>query len=247
MTENGTKSFDQSQIKKLQELQNRIGYFFKDQGQLSLALTHKSFAHEQKANDNERLEFLGDAILQFIISDYLMHKYPDLPEGMLSKFRSVLVSESGLSVIANKIELGSFILIGKGEESTGGREKKSILADALEALISAVYLDSRVPFGVEKTKEVILNLFMDDIRLAEKTFATIDYKTDIQEYVQKNKLGELSYKVIEEIGPDHDKEFVTALMVSDQVYGVGRGKSKKTSEQNAAIHAFEKLREKSED
>ena len=231
---------------KVDLLQNRIGYSFKNLNYLNLALTHKSYAHEKKIRDNERLEFLGDAILQFVVSDHLVQKYPELPEGMLSKFRSVLVSEGGLSTIANRIQLGVFLRIGKGEETTGGREKKSILADALEALISAVYLDSQSRFGVEKTKQVILNLFYEDILTAEKTFATTDYKTDIQEYVQKKKLGELSYKVIEEIGPDHDKEFVTALMVADQVFGIGRGKSKKISEQNAAVHAFEKIKEENE-
>ena len=231
---------------KLTDLQKTISYTFTDLNYLILALTHKSYANEQKISDNERLEFLGDAILQFVISDHLVSKFPELPEGMLSKFRSVLVSERGLSVIADKIGLGNYLLIGKGEESTGGREKKSILADALEALISAVYLDSRIHFDIEKTKEVVLKLFQEDIIIAEKTFTTIDFKTDIQEYVHKNKLGDLYYEVIEEIGPDHDKEFVTVLMVSDQEYGRGRGKTKKMSEQNAAIDAFEKIRRESD-
>jgi ribonuclease III len=246
MTENETGRSEQNSTEKITILQNTIGYAFKDLNYLILALTHKSYAHEQKIADNERLEFLGDAILQFVISDHLMREYPELPEGMLSKFRSVLVSEKGLSLIAGKIGLGSYVRIGKGEESTGGRDKKSILADALEALISAVYLDSQSEFGIEKTKGVVLKLFHEDIIVAEKTFTTVDYKTDIQEFVQKNKLGELSYKVIEEIGPDHDKEFVTALLISDLVYGVGRGKSKKMSEQNAAINAFDKIKEESD-
>ena len=246
MTENEFSRSDKTSAEKLILLQDSIGYTFVDLNHLILALTHKSYAHENNIDDNERLEFLGDAILQFIISDHLVREYPELPEGMLSKFRSVLVSEKGLSVIAGKLELGTYLQIGKGEESTGGRDKKSILADALEALISAIYLDSRTEFGVEKTKEVVLKLFHEDIIVAEKTFSTVDYKTDIQEYVQKNKLGELSYQVIEEIGPDHDKEFVTALMVSDQVVGVGRGKSKKMSEQNAAVDAFDKIKEESD-
>lgn len=226
---------------ELSELENQIGYHFKNIKYLIQALTHKSYAHEHKQQNNERLEFLGDAILQFVISDCLVQNYPELPEGMLSKFRAVLVSENGLSKLAKKINIGKYLFIGKGEEITGGREKNSILSDAIEALISSIYWDSRSEHQISKTAEIIQNLFRDEIQIAEKTFATIDYKTDFQEYVQKNKLGHLSYKVIEETGPDHDKEFVTALLVADKICGIGKGKSKKISEQNAAINAFEKL------
>jgi ribonuclease-3 len=181
-----------------------------------------------------------------VISDYLTQSYPELPEGMLSRFRAVLVSENGLSIVAKKIKLGRYLLIGKGEEITGGREKNSILSDALEAFFSAVYLDSRQRYGVVKVADIIINLFITEIKMAEETFSTVDYKTDFQEYVQKNKLGTLFYKVIEESGPDHDKEFVTAVMIDYQIWGVGRGKSKKISEQNAAIEAFEKIRKQDE-
>lgn len=230
--------------KDLSQLQEEIGYHFYNLQHLFQALTHKSYAHEHKLDNNERLEFLGDAILQFVISEHLVLKYPVMPEGMLSKFRAVLVSENGLSTIARKIDLGRYVFIGKGEEVTGGREKKSILSDTLEAVLSAIFLDSRDECGIAKITEIIINIFKEEIEIAEKTFATIDYKTDFQEYVQKNKLGELRYQVIEETGPDHDKEFVTALMISNQVFGIGKGKSKKISEQNAAVDAFEKLKEK---
>lgn len=231
---------------ELDQLQKKIGYTFKNNDLLVQALTHKSYAHENNQENNERLEFLGDAILQFVISDHLMTSYPELPEGMLSKFRAVLVSEKGLSSLAKKIDLGRYLFIGKGEEITGGREKTSILSDALEALFSAVFLDSRAENGVRLTGNLIKKLFQEEISLAEKTFATIDYKTDFQEYVQKNKLGTLAYKVIEERGPDHDKEFVTALMVGDRVYGTGTGKSKKASEQNAAVNAFKQVKKSNE-
>ncbi len=233
---------DEEKRQELKELEREIGYEFNDIQFLIQALTHKSYAHEHNQLNNERLEFLGDAVLQFIMSDYLMTNYPNLPEGMLSKFRAVLVSEKGLSRLAKKINLGRYLFIGKGEEITGGRDKNSILSDALEALLSAIFLDSRQEFGAKRITDIIWCLFKEEIKSAEKTFATVDYKTDFQEYVQKNKLGNLTYKIIEESGPDHDKEFVTALMIDSEVYGVGRGKSKKISEQNAAIGAFDKIK-----
>jgi ribonuclease-3 len=235
--------YDGNTAEKLEILQQKIRYSFKNARLLIQALTHKSFAHENDQKNNERLEFLGDAILQFVMSDHLMSNYPDLPEGMLSKFRAVLVSEKGLSRLAQKIDLGRYLFIGKGEEITGGREKNSILSDALEALFSAVYLDSKSEHGVVIVTEMIKTLFSDEIERAEETFASIDYKTDFQEYVQKNKLGTLSYKVVEERGPDHDKEFVTALLVDDKLFGIGTGKSKKISEQHAAVDAFKRLKE----
>lgn len=225
-------------------LQKKLGYNFNSIDHLVHALTHKSYAHEHKLENNERLEFLGDAILQFVISDYLMSNYPQLPEGMLSKFRAVLVSENGLSNLARKIDLGRYLLIGKGEEITGGREKSSILSDTLEAIICAIFIDSREKEGVSAVSVIIRSLFAKEIKAAEKTFSSVDYKTDFQEFVQKKKLGALNYKVIEESGPDHNKEFVTALMIANEIFGIGKGKSKKISEQNAAINAFKKIKER---
>lgn len=227
----------------LDGLQEKLGYHFDCIQHLVQALTHKSYAHEHKLENNERLEFLGDAILQFVISDYLMNSYPDLPEGMLSKFRAVLVSENGLSNLAKKIDLGRYLLIGKGEEITGGREKNSILSDTLEAIFCAIFLDSSKNQGITAITDIIQSLFTDEIKTAEKTFSSVDYKTDFQEFVQKKKLGALNYKVIEESGPDHNKEFVTALMIANEIFGIGKGKSKKISEQNAAINAFKKIKE----
>ncbi|MBU2644557.1 ribonuclease III [bacterium] len=228
----------------LEELQQRIGHRFLNTEYLIQALTHKSYAHEHKLENYERFEFLGDAILQFVISDFLMINYPDLPEGMLSKFRAVLVSEGGLSNLAKQIDLGRFILIGKGEEITGGREKSSILADTMESIFCAIFLDSRDQYGIDRVSEIIQTLFTEEIKVAEKTFPTVDYKTDFQEFVQKRKLGAPNYKVIEETGPDHNKEFVTALMIANEIFGIGKGKSKKISEQNAAINAFKKIKER---
>jgi len=231
----------------LEDLQQRLQYHFNNVELLIQALTHKSYAHEHKLDNNERFEFLGDAILQFVISKNLMTGYPDLPEGMLSKFRAVLVSETGLSAIAKKIGLGDYLLIGKGEETTGGREKNSILSDTLEAIFCAIFLDSSEQHGISKISNIINQLFFEEIKTAEKTFASVDYKTDFQEFVQKKKLGALNYKVIEESGPDHNKEFVTALMIANEIFGIGKGKSKKISEQNAAINAFKKIKERYDD
>lgn len=231
----------------LNGFQEKLGYRFNHIDYLIQALTHKSYAHEHKLENNERFEFLGDAILQFVISDYLVANYPDLPEGMLSKFRAVLVSENGLSSLAKKIGLGEHLLIGKGEEITGGREKNSILADTLEAVFCAVFMDSREAHGIKQVSRVIQLLFAEEIETAEKTFASVDHKTDFQEFVQKKKLGALNYKVIEETGPDHNKEFVTALMIANEIFGIGKGRSKKISEQNAAINAFKKIKEQYDD
>ncbi len=244
MTIVNTLQSDQQQINKLSELESKFDYRFKDIKLLNQALTHKSFAHENGKQDNERMEFLGDAVLQFIMSDFLMEQYPLFSEGMLSKFRAVLVSESGLSKIAKKISLGKYINIGKGEEVTGGRDKISILADTLEALLAAIYLDSRDSDGCSVIAHIIYELFSDEIKVAETTFSHVDHKTDIQEYVQKHKLGELKYQIIEELGPDHNKEFVTALLINSKMFGTGRGKSKKISEQNAAINSLNKIKSK---
>ena len=232
----------QANIDHLSVLQENLGYQFANEKLLIQALTHRSYAHEHKIENNERLEFLGDAVLQFVISDLLMHRYPHLSEGMLSKFRATLVSETGLSTLARKIDLGKFLFIGKGEETTGGREKNSILSDTLEALLSAIYLDSKTESDIGEAKRIAEELFRSEIVNAEQTYTTIDYKTDLQELVQKRKIGTIQYKVIKETGPDHEKMFVTAILINKSECGIGSGRSKKISERNAAIAALEKLR-----
>ena len=230
---------------ELEELQTAFSYPFQDISLLYQALTHKSFTNENPTKaypNNERMEFLGDAILQFVISDILVESYPSLPEGQLSKFRSVLVSEKGLSELAEKINLGKFLLIGKGEILTGGRKKKSILADTFEAVIAAIYLDSKKKNAAAAVSQVITHFFADTISKAEDIFAFIDHKTDLQELVQKGKYGDLVYKLLDETGPDHQKEFLTAVYINNDEYGRGTGRSKKISEQQAAINALQKLK-----
>lgn len=226
----------------LAPLQKTIGYTFKDINLLIRALCHKSYAHENKVENNERLEFLGDAILQFVMSDQLMSLFPKLTEGFLSKFRAVLVSEKGLSKLARQINLGQFLLIGKGEEMTGGREKASILSDAMEALFAAVYLDSKSDDGVQSVGQIIVRLFQPEIKEAEKTFSTVDYKTDLQEFVQKNKLGNLVYQVLSESGPDHAKQFEIAIRINGRQFASGVGRSKKAAEQEAAVATLQQLK-----
>ena len=226
------------------ELERALGYEFKNKELLTQALTHKSYANERQTPDNERLEFLGDTILALSISDYLMERFPQMSEGMLSKFRAVLVSEAGLSRVARNLKLGSFILIGKGEHSTGGREKSSILSNVMEALFAAVYLDSvdSKAKGLQAAAKVIIGLFDGFIAESENSFAYDDVKTDLQEWIQKRNLGSIEYKVVEEFGPDHDKTFVIALLLDGGERGRGEGKNKKAAEQQAAYQALESLK-----
>ena len=211
----------------LDNLQNSLNYSFNNLDILILSLTHKSFAYENNIKNNERLEFLGDTILQLVITEYLVKNYPDLSEGLLSKFRAVLVSETNLVIVAKKIDLGKYLLIGKGEESTNGREKKSILADTFEAVVAAVYLDSNKKHAVEIIEKVIIDLFLESIKSSENDFSKADFKTVLQEYVQKNKIGDLRYDVVEINGPDHKKEFTSSVFIDDQNFGTGKAKIKK--------------------
>ncbi|MDH5560994.1 MAG: ribonuclease III [Deltaproteobacteria bacterium] len=235
---------DEQEKQKLNLLQDKIQYHFEDLQLLIQALTHKSFAFEKNCDNNERMEFLGDAVIQFVISTHLMEAYPDMSEGQLSKFRAVLVSETGLSDIAREVSLGDYLFLGKGERLTEGRDKKSILADALEAVFAAVYLDSKEKHGYTKVNELMIHIFKEAINLAETNFNKVDFKTDLQEIVQKQKIGEINYRIIEESGPEHNKRFVTELLINDEVFGVGKGKNKKSSEQNAAIIALETIKAK---
>lgn len=230
--------------KQLLFLEEKIGYSFNNKQLFKQSLTHKSYSNESsddKTQDNERLEFLGDAILQFIISDLLIKNYPFLNEGDLSKFRSVLVSEKGLHQIALQLTLGSYLSLGNGEELSGGREKPSILSDALEALIAAIYLDSKEQYGFEKINSIVYDFFYDQMIRSETTFVTIDYKSFLQEYVQQFKLGPLNYELLSETGPDHEKEFTSLVSINQQPYQKGVGRSKKNSEQEAAKNTLKYL------
>lgn len=211
--------------------ENNIHYTFKNKSLLELALTHSSYANESRTHTeyNERLEFLGDAVLQLVTSEKLYKEHPDMPEGRMSKQRAALVCEDALANYSKQINLGAFLLLGKGEENTGGRERPSILADAFEALIGAIFLDG----GVENAKKFILR-FLDD-----KDLHLQDYKTLLQEIIQKNPGERLSYVVVGETGPDHDKSFDVEVKLNSNSIGKGFGKSKKAAEQQAAKEALE--------
>ncbi len=217
----------------LAELQRRIGYQFKNTGLLKLALTHSSYAneHHNQAKCNERLEFLGDSVLGFISADHFFKNY-NLPEGKLTKLRASLVCEQSLKIFAQEIGLGEFLLLGKGENSTGGRERPSILADAFEAVIAAIYIDG----GIENASNFVLRFIAREDHSQE---AFKDYKTVLQEIVQKNPEEVLEYYLADESGPDHDKTFTIEVHLNSNVIGRGEGRSKKAAEQEAAKQALE--------
>lgn len=220
-------------------LQKTISYTFNNNNILKEALTHSSFANESKTKKikyNERLEFLGDSILGLVISEYIFLKYKHLPEGELTKVRAMVVCEPSLARQSKEIQLGNYLLLGKGEEFTGGRERESILADAFEALIGAIYIDG----GIETAKNFILNYFLESIDLASKGVLFRDYKTHLQELLQSKSSDKIVYNVIKEHGPDHNKIFDVEVSIGDRVIGRGSGKSKKEAEQRAAEEAIKK-------
>ena len=222
-------------IKKFQEV---IGYHFHDEKLLRQALTHSSFANEKhlkKHSDNERLEFLGDAVLEIISSEFLYKEYPDKPEGELTKLRASIVCEPTLALCTKDIALGEYLLLGKGEDQTGGRGRKSILSDALEAVIGAIYLDG----GFANAKEFIHKYILTDIEHKQLFY---DSKTILQEIVQAGYNEELNYQLIREEGPDHDKRFVVEARIGEKSIGEGMGHTKKAAEQAAAYQAIRVLR-----
>lgn len=226
-------------VKKwLEPLEKNLNYSFKNINLLRTALTHSSYANEQNmksTENNERLEFLGDTILSLIVSQYLYKKYPNYPEGELTKIRAKVVCESSLAFAARKIKLGDFLLLGKGEEVTGGRSRDSILADASEALMGAIYMDSE--FKV--VNDLMLNIFENDIvHAVAKGSLFIDYKTELQENLQRRTKAQIEYEIQKEEGPDHDKIFFIDVMVDNKIVGTGSGRNKKEAEQMAAKEAL---------
>ena len=217
----------------MQNLQKALGYTFKDEAHLRLALTHPS----TKLPDNQRLEFLGDAVLEFCVSDMLYRKYPDLHEGELTARRAALVCERTLSVLARSLELGKVLVMGHGEEQTGGREKPSILADAMEAVLAAIYIDG----GIRAAHQVILRLFAEDEKLI--AWRGHDDKSALQEYTQANGLELPAYEIIAQEGPDHNRTFTAQVSVLGKPVATGVGNSKKAAEQAAAKKAMKTLRE----
>lgn len=227
-------------IAQWDELETALQYVFRDRRRLEEAVTHASSLNERRGaalrRDNERLEFLGDAVLDLIISEALVERYPEAAEGALSKMRARLVSEAALAQVARRLGLGRFLRLGRGEELSGGREKTSLLADAFEAIVAAVYHDG----GYEASRRSVLALLEPELA-AESTLGVIDYKTQLQEYCQQ-LFGLLPfYRVTRESGPDHRKVFQVELMINGRCYGEGTGKSKKEAEQQAAKTALEQL------
>lgn len=217
----------------LVEFQKEIGYEFSDTQLLRQALTHSSYANEKhmkKLSDNERLEFLGDAVLEIVSSDFLYHNYSNVPEGELTKLRASIVCEPTLAICTQQMNLGKYLYLGKGEDMTGGRTRKSILSDALEAVIGAIYLDG----GFTNAKEFVLKYILTDIE-HKKLF--YDSKTILQEEVQ-SKHEKLTYVMVSESGPDHNKSFTVEVQIGDKVISQGTGHTKKAAEQEAAYKAL---------
>ncbi len=222
-------------------LMKKIGYRFTDQTLLKQALTHSSYANEHhmdKMKNNERLEYLGDAVLELCVSEYLYRKDPGMPEGEMTKLRASIVCEPTLYLCARNISLGSFLFLGKGEDATGGRERASVVSDAMEAVIGAIYLDG----GFDGAKAFIHHFILNDL---DHIQLFSDSKTILQELVQaQGHCGELVYQLVKEEGPDHNKTFVVQAVLGGQILGEGRGRTKKAAEQEAAYNAI--LKTKSE-
>lgn len=222
----------------LKTLEKDLNYNFTDKNLLKMSLTHSSYANENKLgiiNSNERLEFLGDAILNLMVSQYLYKKYPDYSEGELTKIRAKVVCESSLAYVAREIGVGNYLLLGKGEESTGGRKRESILADTIESIIGAVYMDS--DFVI--TNETLLSKFEKNIvRAVANGELFSDYKTELQERYQKQNSSKIEYRVFKEEGPEHDKVFFMNVFFGDKILGRGKGRNKKEAEQMAAREAL---------
>lgn len=221
---------------ELEQLCKKLEYDFKNIDYLKIALTHSSYANERKGEVvcNERQEFLGDSVLSIIVSDYIFKNCPELPEGELTKLRASLVCEKTLAVYARSIDLGKYLLLSRGESKNGGRNRPSILADAFESVIAAIYLDG----GIECARRFVLRFVVDDIK-NHRTHNFADYKTKLQEIVQKNPEEKISYVLTGESGPDHDKHFTVEVHLNSNVVGKGGGRSKKEAEQQAARKALE--------
>ncbi|MBX5436257.1 MAG: ribonuclease III [Alicyclobacillaceae bacterium] len=226
---------------KWDELQNELGIHFKTPSLLRQAFTHASYRNEHRKTaheDNERLEFLGDAVLELVVSEFLYRSHPDLPEGELTRMRASIVCEASLVQFAKKLNFHQFVRLGKGEERSGGRQRPALLADVFEAFIGALYLDQ----GLEAVQAFARDHIFSEV---ESDRVTTDYKTSLQEWVQQHLGQELRYETLEERGPAHAREFLVDVVVGTEVMGLGTGRSKKEAEQQAACQALQKLRERS--
>jgi len=224
----------------LKNLEERIGYRFQNIALLKQAITHSSFTNEQKINkakNYERLEFLGDAVLELVSSEFLFKEHKEIPEGELTKMRASMVCEPSLAFCARDLELGQFMLLGKGEESTGGRRRDSIISDAMEALIGAIYLDG----GMGHAKEFIYRFILSDLEDKQLFY---DSKSNLQELIQGKLKKEFHYELLEESGPEHDKTFEVEIIMEKESLGRGSGRTKKAAEQQAAYQALLLLRDR---
>lgn len=222
----------------IKDLEAAIGYHFHNISLLQNALTHSSYANERWHNSllsNERLEFLGDSVLGMLVAEYLYRNFPDRPEGELTRMRADMVCEGTLSATANRIGLGKHLMLGHGEEQGGGRTRDSILADAMESVIAACFLDG----GLEAALQIVQKFILVEVPVTR--LHNVDYKTQLQELVQQKKNQVLSYTLVGQSGPDHDKHFDVAVSLNGEIVGVGSGSSKKRAEQMAARDAMEKL------
>ena len=224
----------------MKTLEKSLGYQFHNPALLEEALRHSSYANEHRGDNvfsNERLEFLGDSVLGFVTAEYLFAKHPTAPEGELTRIRALLVCEDSLHEVAQRLKLGEYLKLGHGEESCGGRTRPSILADATEAVFAAVYLDG----GIRAASELIHRVLLDKEREEPAEAKRRDYKTKLQDLVQRTPNQVLTYRLIGEQGPDHDKVFSFAVLLNDTVVGTGEGRSKKEAEQMAAKDALESM------
>lgn len=223
---------------ELKEIEKSIGYIFRNKELLKKALTHTSYAYENQVESNEKLEFLGDSILEFVSSKYLYQKYPELKEGEMTKVRAAVVCEKSLYKIAKMHNFSDFLYLGKSEKRTGGNQRPAILADSVEAVIAAIYLDG----GIEKADEFIVDNLKEEIEIATKHVGDKDYKTVLQEKLQIHGDVKIEYIIIKESGPDHDKTFEAEVKYNGRILAKGKGKSKKEAQMQAAKKALENLK-----
>ena len=222
---------------KLEILEKNIGYTFKNKALLKNALTHTSYAYENHIQSNEKLEFLGDSILEFLSSKYIYNNYSKLKEGEMTKVRATVVCEDSLYKIADKLNFSDFLYVGKSERMHQGNRKIAIMADSVEAVIAAIYFDS----GLEETEKFIIDNLKEEIEIATKNVGIKDHKTVLQEKLQVNGNVNIKYEIINETGPDHDKTFTAEVKLDGKVLAVGKGKTKKQAEMDAAGKALETL------
>ena len=222
----------------MKKLEEKIGYKFNNKELLKKALTHTSYAYEHGVESNEKLEFLGDSILEFVTSDYLFNNYKNLREGEMTKVRATVVCEKSLYKVAQKHNFSDFLYLGKSEEKSGGASKPAILADSVEAVIAAIYMDG----GLEYAKKFIIENLDDEIKIASEHVGQKDYKTVLQEKLQENGEVNIKYTIVREIGPEHDKTFEAQVKCNEKILANGIGKSKKMAEMEAARKALENLR-----